>query len=92
MLYQINMTDDAEKLRVDTAFTNYTTSLNNFKTTMDKTIDELNKNKYNQAIEEAKKNTEKELNDVRNELDNLNNEMNTTFKDNVIDETEEKKY
>ena len=55
---------------------------------MDKTIDELNKNKYNQAIEEAKKNTEKELNDVRNELDNLNNEMNTTFKDNVIDETE----
>lgn len=83
-----NMTDDAEKLRVDTAFTNYATSLNNFKTTMDKTIDELNKNKYNQAIEEAKKNTEKELNDVRNELDNLNNEMNTTFKDNVIDETE----
>ncbi len=28
------------------------------------------------------------MNDVRNELDNLNNEMNTTFKDNVIDETE----
>ena len=25
-----NMTDDAKKLRVDTAFTNYTTSLNNF--------------------------------------------------------------
>ncbi len=28
---------------------------------MDKTIDELNKNKYNQAIEEAKKNTEKRI-------------------------------
>ncbi len=83
-----NMADDAEKLRINTAFTNYSTALNDLKITMDKTIDELNINKYNQAIEEAKKQTDKELNDVKNELDNLNNEMNTTFKDNVIDETE----
>ena len=82
------MSDDAEKLRVNTAFTNYTTALNNLKVTMDKTIDELNLNKYNQAIEEAKKQADKEINDVKNELDSLNNEMNTTFKDNVIDETE----
>lgn len=82
------ITDDTEKLKVNTAFTNYTTSINNLKTTMDKALDELNVNKYNQAITDAKNEINKELSDVRNEVSNLDNEMNTTFKDNVIDQTE----
>lgn len=83
-----NMVDDSEKLSLDTDITNFITATNNLKTETDKAIDALNKNKYNEAIEEAKDKLNKEISDVENELNALENEMNTTFKDNVIDETE----
>lgn len=82
--------NEAEMLEVDTALTTYEIVLNQFHRSSTNAINDINTNRNNQKIKEAKDELQGNINDVDEKINTLDTTVNSTFKNNVIDEAERK--
>lgn len=82
--------NDAEKIQVDTAYKLYESGVNQLHKGFTMALDDIEINRNNYKIQEAKKELRQEIDDVDSKVNDLDDVMNTTFKNNVIDEAEKK--
>ena len=80
--------ESLEIAKIDILFANYSTLFAKLNTTMNTAIEQIAKVRTEEGIAIAKKELEKEIVDLSNQLDNLDTDINTTFKDNILDKVE----
>lgn len=82
--------NEAEMNQVSAIVTAYETMLNQLQRAIATSINDIQLNKNNKAIKDAKDEAMGKIGEVDEKVSNLDNTLNTTFKDNVIDEAERK--
>ena len=85
-----NMVNDAEKLEVNTLFKLYSNALAYFSALMNKAIEDISFNTSKAELEQAKKELQNEINDVRVNIEEISGVIDGTFEDNILDEVERK--
>lgn len=82
--------NDAEKIQINTLFTEYATSLATIHTSMNKALEVISYNKASQEVQDAKNEMQGQIDDVLESLGSLGDVIDGTFEDNVLDEAERK--
>lgn len=84
ILNKTGMLDSTDQAKLDTAFSKHRTSLSTYKEKYNIAIDSIT----NKGIADAKSAIQKEIGDLNNALDNLEDTMNNAFKDGVLSDAE----
>ncbi|MGL5718487.1 MAG: hypothetical protein ACRCX2_36120 [Paraclostridium sp.] len=82
--------NDAEKNQINTLMTEYATVLADVNKVMNKAIDNISLHKAREEVTQAKNELQGNISDVDNKVTDLDNYVNGTFEDNILDEAERK--
>ena len=85
---QDGFVNESEMAQVDSELLKYEDQSNQLLRNICHALDDIEINRNNKAVEDAKKQLQQEINDVDSKVGDLDNTINTTFKDNIIDEAE----
>ena len=80
--------NESEKTNVDLKLEDYKKNIVIFHNNLSLAIDDYEENRYKSEIEAQKKQLQGEINEVREDLTSLNDNIEGTFKNNIIDESE----
>lgn len=89
-VWEDTFVNEAEMSQVNLALTSYEVALNQLHRKLTDSIKDIDANKNNKQIKDTKDELQGNIDDVDKKLDNLDETVNTTFKDNVLDEAERK--
>lgn len=85
---QDGFANESEIVQIESELLKYEDQSNQLLRTICYSLDNIEVNRNNKVVEEAKKQMQQEIGEVNTKVDSLDNTINTTFKDNVIDEAE----
>lgn len=85
---QDGFANESEIVQIESELLKYEDQSNQLLRTICYSLDNIEVNRNNKVVEEAKKQMQQEIGEVDTKVDSLDNTINTTFKDNVIDEAE----
>ncbi len=80
--------NESEMAQVDSELLKYENQSNQLLRSICHALDDIEINRNNKAVADAKKQLQQEIGEVNSKVGDLDNTINTTFKDNVIDEAE----
>lgn len=80
--------NESEMAQVDSELLKYENQSNQLLRGICHALDDIETNRNNKAVADAKKQLQQEIGEVNSKVGDLDNTINTTFKDNVIDEAE----
>ena len=85
---QDGFVNESEMAQVDSKLLKYENQSNQLLRSVCHALDDIEINRNNKAVADAKKQLQQEIGEVNSKVGDLDNTINTTFKDNIIDEAE----